>query len=84
MECKYRSICPVGTGMVRINRNIMECKLACQTVHGDRTAGVLIETLWNVNTNSQLPSNDSGSVLIETLWNVNSFAIFLLLSLNLY
>ena len=32
---------------------------------------VLIETLWNVNSNSNRNANFCVSVLIETLWNVN-------------
>ena len=32
----------------RINRNIVECKCAVQ-LSNVQTAGVLIETLWNVN-----------------------------------
>ncbi len=32
---------------------------------------VLIETLWNVNTNKNLTGFTIFCVLIETLWNVN-------------
>ena len=35
---------------------------------------VLIETLWNVNSNSNRNANFCVSVLIETLWNVNTGA----------
>ena len=57
-------------GVVGINRNIVECKYKRQ---GESTgySRELIETLWNVNTESAPQINSYSSELIETLWNVN-------------
>ncbi len=56
--------------ILRINRNILECKFlkGGSTSH---SACVLIETYWNVNTESLNSSRVSVPVLIETYWNVN-------------
>ena len=37
-----------------------------------KTTSVLIETLWNVNQNTQRVLYRAEKVLIETLWNVNT------------
>ena len=53
MECKERCS-EVDYGRTfSINRNIMECKDGYATF-GDPVEFVLIETLWNVKTSSQL------------------------------
>ena len=54
----------------RINRNIVECKLACLYAFYYQTSE-LIETLWNVNRRGQTVKSLNLLELIETLWNVN-------------
>ena len=54
---------------IRINRNIMECKVRFRDISPVACA-VLIETLWNVKTLGTLTVNSVAGVLIETLWNV--------------
>ena len=53
----------------RINRNIVECKVA-NIANALHTTPVLIETLWNVKYAAPLRSDENAIVLIETLWNV--------------
>ena len=53
-----------------INRNIVECKYVGMMGETFKYV-VLIETLWNVNSENKLFRFSSASVLIETLWNVN-------------
>ena len=53
------------------NRNIVECK-SIQFNSNAIRINVLIETLWNVNTNIYKYENAGKNVLIETLWNVNT------------
>ena len=57
--------------LFRINRNIVECKCPCRCASFLLSYFVLIETLWNVNTNVELLQQKQKAVLIETLWNVN-------------
>ena len=52
-----------------INRNILECK-GCSCNNIVSCIVVLIETYWNVKTNSSRISGKSLKVLIETYWNV--------------
>ena len=52
------------------NRNIVECKLSTHS-HSTKNCKVLIETLWNVNSDVSRMAFTTYSVLIETLWNVN-------------
>ena len=56
---------------LRINRNIVECKVYYVSVFRD-PAHVLIETLWNVKNNGIYIDDICNIVLIETLWNVKS------------
>ena len=47
--------------------------MECKAQPGSERSGsdqVLIETLWNVKSNSNRNANFCVSVLIETLWNV--------------
>ena len=57
------------TCLVRINRNIVECK-DIPVCTFDVEFWVLIETLWNVKLNITLADAQYAEVLIETLWNV--------------
>ena len=53
-----------------INRNILECK--CVLVAFSLWLNnVLIETYWNVNTDTGMTLQKTALVLIETYWNVN-------------
>ena len=56
-------------GLLRINRNIVECKA---TINAPVVIqiGVLIETLWNVKKIDTKNVKSAVNVLIETLWNV--------------
>ena len=70
MECKL-----IGTGnllnfLLRINRNIVECKFPLKA-SVFRAILELIETLWNVNDKTRLMCFSKDGELIETLWNVN-------------
>ena len=53
----------------RINRNIVECKVA-EPVYIPAKDMALIETLWNVKKAMSASVTISDVVLIETLWNV--------------
>ena len=55
--------------MVCINRNILECKDS-RNIASMSKATVLIETYWNVKTDSLYSSRVVVPVLIETYWNV--------------
>ena len=55
---------------IRINRNIVECKVIFCIYNTDFFGIVLIETLWNVKFLPLNPLATRISVLIETLWNV--------------
>ena len=55
--------------LMRINRNIVECKERSRSRTGTRMH-VLIETLWNVKYHRCDECLRYRSVLIETLWNV--------------
>ena len=57
--------------VLRINRNIVECKFVHFYNFFQHTLE-LIETLWNVNVAVRILAITSPSELIETLWNVNS------------
>ena len=59
--------------VLRINRNIVECKGTSGTGI-NATVDVLIETLWNVKTGTVTEQRCSVNVLIETLWNVKTKA----------
>ena len=50
----------------------MECKYSGQGEVPKRRKE-LIDTLWNVNTNSTEKINSPAPELIDTLWNVNVF-----------
>ena len=68
---------------MRINRNIVECKLLAE--YQQKTGiKVLIETLWNVNTEDEEWKRHINNVLIETLWNVNFEMLQYLLRLPVY
>ena len=57
--------------MTGINRNIVECKFQSERMMTKTLFLVLIETLWNVNTQINHAFKQVRQVLIETLWNVN-------------
>ena len=71
MECKSQSCLSIITGCVRINRNIVECKLGLQYLLMLSPLYELIETLWNVNASGSSQNLTRTEELIETLWNVN-------------
>ena len=56
---------------LRINRNIVECKVTCIKQRFLQIV-VLIETLWNVKILHWYRSSNIQTVLIETLWNVKT------------
>ena len=58
--------------LLRINRNIVECKYSKPLVSFITHHLELIETLWNVNRTQDLLDFIIKFELIETLWNVNS------------
>ena len=58
--------------LLRINRNILECKFVQQSNRLLRLC-VLIETYWNVNIVIMRKNNCEKLVLIETYWNVNDY-----------
>ena len=60
-------------GLLRINRNIVECKV-CKIKNYIWIEYVLIETLWNVKKLEQLDFEVISVVLIETLWNVKIYS----------
>ena len=59
---------------LRINRNIVECKVVFKLVL-DFYFRVLIETSWNVKINKAISIVNSAVVLIETSWNVKEYYI---------
>ena len=54
---------------VRINRNILECKVFASTEKTNLSI-VLIETYWNVKNTTDSVKWETSNVLIETYWNV--------------
>ncbi len=62
--------------MIRINRNILECKFNQVSVLLNAIV-VLIETYWNVNEEQGTEEKGAKIVLIETYWNVNSASLAL-------
>ena len=65
------SLLSKGEPQLRINRNIVECKV--RIVYRKANSHiVLIETLWNVKTETLPEQTRIVAVLIETLWNVKS------------
>ena len=56
--------------LLRINRNIVECKDLVDSSVLMILNIVLIETLWNVKVGRRTTPGRIGQVLIETLWNV--------------
>ena len=70
MECKDSFDSCLCISWQCINRNIMECKGKNALITLRLSRLVLIETLWNVKTNSPALTISEISVLIETLWNV--------------
>ena len=64
----YQSTAEFGN-LVRINRNIVECKVASGYTKLESDS-VLIETLWNVKLLKKEGEKIRKIVLIETLWSV--------------
>ena len=69
MECKVRYRSYSLASLLRINRNIVECKVVIGLRYF-RSGYVLIETLWNVKALQRHEGPRIHRVLIETLWNV--------------
>ena len=68
------SLLSKGEPQLRINRNIVECKV--RIVYRKANSHiVLIETLWNVKTETLPEQTRIVAVLIETLWNVKLFPL---------
>ena len=75
MECKFICINNNIIFRFRINRNIVECKLAGKYTKKEFEAWLeLIETLWNVNSAEDEKEKNDNPELIETLWNVNLYS----------
>ena len=71
MECKLKKAKEEAKRKAGINRYIMECKLEYAALTSEPIPK-LIDTLWNVNFSSKMPSPTSPNELIDTLWNVNT------------
>ena len=70
MECKFKKQVLYSFALPRINRYIMECKY-CTALALRTLLRELIDTLWNVNSDTTRFIQINKKELIDTLWNVN-------------